>query len=62
MNKEKPAKVKKTFYIDDDLVMKIRIKSAIEDTSDTNTVNSILGEYFTQQGNKYSFPQTKNKS
>ena len=57
--KKAETKVKKTFYIDNDLVMKIRIKSAVDDASDTHTVNSILGEYFKEQGEKYSFPQTK---
>lgn len=60
--KKAETKVKKTFYIDEDLAKKIRIKSAFDDSSDTATVNSILGEYFMQEGNKYSFPQTKNKS
>lgn len=59
MKEQKTEKVKKTFYIDDEIAMKIRIKSAVENTSDTNTVNSILGEYFSGQGKKYSFPQTK---
>lgn len=52
-------KVKKTFYIDEDLVQQIRIKSAVDNSSDTSTVNFILGEYFKAQGNKYSFPQIK---
>lgn len=48
-------KTKKTFYIHSELVKLIKIKSAIDVTTETDVVNSILGDYFNEHQNKYSF-------
>lgn len=50
-------KIKKTFYIDSELVKLIKIKSAIDENTETHTVNFIVGEYFKESQNKYSFPR-----
>lgn len=51
MNKET---IKKTLYIDSELVKKIKIKSAVDETTETNVVNEILENYFKKDGQKYS--------
>lgn len=49
------VKTKKTFYIESDLVTLVKIKSAIDGTTETDAVNFILSEYFNGSGEKYSF-------
>lgn len=52
-------KVKKTFYIDSELVKLIKIKSALDENTETDTMNFILSDYFSEHKNEYSFSQKK---
>lgn len=51
----KTDKIKKTYYIENDIVKKIKIKSALEEATETETINIILKEYFSKKGDKYLF-------
>ena len=46
-------KTKKTFYINAELVKKIKIKSAVDENTETETVQKILTEYFSVEGQEY---------
>lgn len=54
---EEIKKIKKTFYLDPHLVKLIKIKSAIDETSETHSINSILSDYFNGRTKEYSFLQ-----
>lgn len=45
--------VKKTFYVDADLVKRIKIKSAVDSESESQVVDEILRDYFSQKGQEY---------
>ena len=47
-------RVKKTFYVDAELVKKIKIKSAVDETTETETINHILENYFNAEGKGYT--------
>lgn len=47
-------RVKKTFYVDAELVKKIKIKSAVDEATETETVNHILENYFNAEGKGYT--------
>lgn len=47
-------RVKKTFYVDAGLVKKIKIKSAVDETTESETINHILEDYFNQEGKSYT--------
>lgn len=47
-------RVKKTFYVDAELVKKIKIKSAVDETTESETINNILEYYFNQEGKDYT--------
>lgn len=47
-------RVKKTFYVYSGLVKKIKIKSAVDEASETETINNILEYYFNQEGKDYT--------
>lgn len=51
----KVEKIKKTFYVNSDIVKFIKIKSALDESTETDTINFILGDYFNEHQNKYSF-------
>ena len=55
----KVEKIKKTFYINSDLVKFIKIKSALDESTETDTINFILGDYFNEHQKEYSFSQKK---
>lgn len=48
-------KIKKTYYIENDLIKQVKIKAAIEETTETDTINSIVKEYFKTNKNKELF-------
>lgn len=52
-------KIKKTFYIESNHVKNIKIKSALDETTETDTLNFILSNYFKEHNTEYSFPQKK---
>lgn len=43
--------VKKTVYINEDLVKKIKLESVLEDSNFTKTLNKILESYFKEKTN-----------
>ena len=51
--KVKEERAKKTFYINPEFVKKIKIKSAVDEKTETETVNEILNEYFSVEGQEY---------
>ena len=51
----KSEKTKKTYYIDSELVKKVKIKSALDETTETEVINIILKDYFKEKGDKYIF-------
>lgn len=55
----KVQRTKKTFYINSDLVKLIKIKSALDETTETDAINFILRDYFSEHKNEYSFSQKK---
>lgn len=44
--------VKKTIYIEKELEKKIKIKAVLEEKTESNLINEILGEYFTGSSTK----------
>ena len=51
MTKEK--RVKKTIYVNENLIKRIKIKSAVDGETESNTINSILESYFSKEGQRY---------
>lgn len=51
-------KIKKTYYIDSDIVKKLKIKAVVENKTETEVANEILKEYMEKEGDKYTI---KNK-
>lgn len=47
-------RVKKTFYVSSELVKRIKIKSAVDETTETETINHILKSYFNDEGKGYT--------
>ena len=47
-------RVKKTFYVSNELVKRIKIKSAVDETTETETINKILESYFNEDGKDYT--------
>ena len=47
-------RVKKTFYVSNELVKRIKIKSAVDETTETEVVNKILESYFNEEGKGYA--------
>lgn len=47
-------RIKKTFYVESELVKRIKIKSAVDEASETETINTILEYYFNQEGKGYA--------
>lgn len=56
---EEIKRIKKTFYVDSELVKLIKIKSAMDENTETDTMNFILSDYFSKHKNEYSFSQKK---
>ena len=52
-------RIKKTFYVESELVKKIKIKSAVDEVSETETINAILKYYFNQDGKGYALKKEK---
>ena len=52
-------KIKKTFYVESELVKRIKIKSAVDEVSETETINTILKYYFNQDGKGYALKKEK---
>ena len=47
-------RVKKTFYVSNELVKRIKIKSAVDETTETEIINKILESYFNEEGKDYT--------
>ena len=45
-------KVKTTVYLDEDLQEQLKIKAVLDKKTDTETLNSILRDYFNERGKK----------
>ena len=43
--------IKKTVYIDKDLIKKLKLKAVMDDSTESKTLNKILAEYFNVKGN-----------
>ena len=55
-------RIKKTFYVESELVKRIKIKSAVDEVSETETINTILEYYFNQDGKGYALKKEKDPS
>lgn len=51
---EEIKRIKKTFYVESEFVKRIKIKSAVDEVSETETINTILEYYFNQEGKGYA--------
>lgn len=47
-------KIKKTYYIDSDIVKKLKIKAVVENKTETEVANEILKEYMSKKGDSYT--------
>lgn len=49
--KEQKQIIKKTMYIQKNLIKELKLKAIIEESSESETLNKILSEYFKAKGN-----------